>query len=743
MSEAIQRDGLGRIHSNTSNKIGKFGLILFVVKIIKCIGLFECYDLLKTLYVVQFVFFVKLISSGIFLVLQKPFSSGKRLTRKQWLYVIRHSLLSLSMNISWIFALTLCGPVRTVLVFEHGETILISMFMGIFVNGQKGNYARARGTLMFFLGILCLLIFDNDNSGIGATAHPEGEHVSTISHWMYSLTSILGMADHKGGIVLLVLTLLLKIAVNGYSKRVGGLVGGVKRLNALSTFVSAIFLFPWAVLLSITGSGFNIFAYLFPLVFVTVSVFVIDYYGQSLLSAKIDPVQISRLGYFFISIAALFVGFHWSHPAAVAISQLHGGTKTVRTEEHIISGGVIVGTIFLFLSTDILSWPNPKSQKGSFIGYSSEGLPLYRFADDVLQRASKTSFGALAQGFLSRVLEEKDSRQIFYFLCINLSFAFVELAWGLWSNSLGLVSDSFHMLFDCSALILGLIAAVMAKWKSTRIFPYGYGRVEVLSGFVNGLFLLVVACFLLVVAFQRLLDPPNINTDKLMAVSVAGLLVNLIGVFVFRHQHHHHHSHNDHSHHDHHHHENSNLKGIYLHVLADLLGSVGVIISSFLIERWQLLIADPICTVLVAMLILSTVWPLLRDSARVLTLCIPPCLENTVRKSLAKVASVDGVIAVRTCRVWQHTDNEIFAVITVHVKPHVIEQRVISQITAILRDSGVQSVTVQVEKEDFYQHMSGLMSGTDDAYQLALQTYQSPSRRASGSESESEYTKLV
>nr|CAB3266218.1 zinc transporter 5-like [Phallusia mammillata] len=648
------------------------------------------------------------------------------------------------MNLCWIFALTLCGPVRTVLVFEHGETILISMFMGIFANGQKGNYARARGTLMFFLGVLCLLIFDNDNSKSSVTTHPEGEHVSTISHWMYSLTSFLGMADHKGGIVLLVLTLILKIAVNGYSKRVGSLVGGVKRLNALSTLMSAVFLFPWAVLLSVGGSGFNVFAYLFPLLFVTVSVFVIDYYGQSLLSAKMDPVQISRLGYFFISVTALILGFHWSHPAAVAISKLHGGTTTVRTAEHVISGGVIVGTIFLFLSTDILSWPNPKSQKGSFIGYSSEGMPLYRFADDVLQRASKTSFGALAQGFLSRVLEEKDSRHIFYFLCINLSFAFVELAWGLWSNSLGLVSDSFHMLFDCSALILGLIAAVMAKWKSTRIFPYGYGRIEVLSGFVNGLFLLVVACFLLIEALQRILDPPNINTDKLMAVSVAGLLVNLIGVFVFRHQHHHHgHSH-DHSHdHSHHHHENANLKAIYLHVLADLLGSVGVIISSFMIDRWQLLIADPICTILVAMLILSTVWPLLRDSARVLTLCIPPCLENNVRKALAKVSNINGVIGVRTCRVWQHTDEDIVAVITIHVKPHVIEQRVISQVTAIVRDFGITTVTVQVEKEDFYQHMSGLMSGTDDAYQIALQTYQSPSRRASTSESESEYTKLV
>ena len=95
-------------------------------------------------------------------------------------------------------------------------------------------------------------------------------------------------------------------------------------------------------------------------------------------------------------------------------------------------------------------------------------------------------------------------------------FTIVELSYGMWTNSLGLISDGFHMLFDCTALLVGLYAALMSRWKATRLFSYGYGRIEVLSGFVNGLFLVVIACFVFAEALERLLDPPNISTERLL-----------------------------------------------------------------------------------------------------------------------------------------------------------------------------------------------------------------------------------
>jgi zinc transporter 5/7 len=106
----------------------------------------------------------------------------------------------------------------------------------------------------------------------------------------------------------------------------------------------------------------------------------------------------------------------------------------------------------------------------------------------------------------------------------------------------------------------------MAKFSPDKVYTYGYGRYEVLSGFVNGLFLIFVAFSVLIESLERLLEPPEINTDNILLVSVLGLLVNRVGLYAF---------HGDMG--------GENVKGVFLHVLADTLGSVGVIISTILV----------------------------------------------------------------------------------------------------------------------------------------------------------------
>ena len=119
-------------------------------------------------------------------------------------------------------------------------------------------------------------------------------------------------------------------------------------------------------------------------------------------------------------------------------------------------------------------------------------------------------------------------------------------------------------------------------------------------------------------------------------VSVGGLIVNLIGVFAFSHHgHHHHHHHHGHHDHHHHHHDNVNMKGVFLHVLADTLGSVGVIISSLLIQYYGWLIADPICSLFIAVLVFMSVIPLLRDSTHALLLATAN--QDEVSHTLSKV----------------------------------------------------------------------------------------------------------
>jgi zinc transporter 5/7 len=119
------------------------------------------------------------------------------------------------------------------------------------------------------------------------------------------------------------------------------------------------------------------------------------------------------------------------------------------------------------------------------------------------------------------------------FLVINLLFMFVEAIYGFWNNSLGLISDAAHMCFDCTALFIGLYASYMAKFTSDKVYTYGYGRYEVLSGFVNGIFLIFVAFSVLAESIERILEPPEITTDNLLLVSVLGLLVNLVGLYWF------------------------------------------------------------------------------------------------------------------------------------------------------------------------------------------------------------------
>ena len=167
------------------------------------------------------------------------------------------------------------------------------------------------------------------------------------------------------------------------------------------------------------------------------------------------------------------------------------------------------------------------------------------------------------------------------------------------NNSLGLVSDAGHMLFDSSALVIGLVASYMAEWPANDRYSLGYKRVEVLSGFVNGVFLVFVGLSVAVESVERFREPPEVGDNQLMSTSVGGLLVNLIGLVFFHdvghaghsHEHGHGHSHGEHSHDHGHvhtssppHEQNDNMHGVFLHVLADTLGSVGVIFSTFLIQ---------------------------------------------------------------------------------------------------------------------------------------------------------------
>lgn len=137
------------------------------------------------------------------------------------------------------------------------------------------------------------------------------------------------------------------------------------------------------------------------------------------------------------------------------------------------------------------------------------------------------------EGFLKVIKQDKNSRKILIMLVINFSFTFIEFIYGVLGNSLSLVSDSAHMLFDSSALAVGLYASFMSKLKPDAFYTFGYARFQVLSGFINAVFLMFVAFSIFNEALERMIEPPIVNARQIIFVSVIGFAINIVGLCFF------------------------------------------------------------------------------------------------------------------------------------------------------------------------------------------------------------------
>ncbi|XP_037072636.1 zinc transporter 7-like [Pollicipes pollicipes] len=333
-------------------------------------------------------------------------------------------------------------------------------------------------------------------------------------------------------------------------------------------------------------------------------------------------------------------------------------------------------------------------------------------------------------GWLRLIFADQNAKNLFFFLLLNLSFAFVELFYGVATNSLGLISDAFHMFFDCTGLLAGLVAAVITRWRANERFSYGYVRAEVLGGFINGLFLLFIAFFIFSEAVERAVEPPEVKHERLFVVSVLGLLVNLVGIFVFQHGGHGHshgggghgHSHGGESHghshggggHSHdghggdghghgHSHElpqgsNSQImKGVFLHILADTLGSVGVIVSAILMNQFGWMIADPICSMFIATTIAISVLSLIRESVCILMQRQPRELDHLLPGCYQRVAQLEGVLSVQEPHFWTLCSDVYVGVLKLEVTPHADPKYVVSHTHMIFSGVGVRQLHVQLD----------------------------------------------
>ena len=222
----------------------------------------------------------------------------------------------------------------------------------------------------------------------------------------------------------------------------------------------------------------------------------------------------------------------------------------------------------------------------------------------------------------SVLIKKKNFKNLTYFLILNLLFMFVEVLYGILSNCLGLLTDGAHMLLDCTAVIIGLYSSYLSEKQQNDSYNFGYYRSEVLGTFINSVFLFFIAIYIVFESIERFIEPKKIYSENLILISFLGLIVNIIGLF-FAHdhneeEHNHNENLNENNEEKHHHHHNENLYAIYIHILADTLGSVAVMISTFLIKYYNLNISDPICSLCISFMIIYSTFPVLINSSKIL-----------------------------------------------------------------------------------------------------------------------------
>ena len=232
-------------------------------------------------------------------------------------------------------------------------------------------------------------------------------------------------------------------------------------------------------------------------------------------------------------------------------------------------------------------------------------------------------------------------------LGLTAAFMLVEVVGGLISGSLALLADAAHMLSDAGSLALALVAIWLAEKPPTPRRSFGYKRAEILAALLNGVTLVVASLWIFYEAYDRLEEPPEVLGGPMLAVAVVGLAVNVAAALVLSRG-------GD---------ESLNVSAALRHVLADLAGSVGVIVAAIviLVTGWRE--ADPIIGALIGLLVLASAWPVLRDSIRVLLEQAPGGLDVTsVARSLK---AWPGVVDIHDLHVWTITSG--FPALAVHV----------------------------------------------------------------------------
>jgi len=274
------------------------------------------------------------------------------------------------------------------------------------------------------------------------------------------------------------------------------------------------------------------------------------------------------------------------------------------------------------------------------------------------------------------------TRRLAWVLALTSAYMVAELLGGWLSNSLALLADAGHMLSDAAALALSLFAMWAARRPPRPGSTYGYHRAEILAALVNGSVLLVIALFIVVEAVQRLREPQSVAGPLMLAIACGGLAMNLAGLRLLAPGRE----------------ANLNLRGAWLHVLSDALGSVGAILAGVAIWARGWTWADPLASVVIAGFVLHSAWALLRETVAVLMEEAPGHID--VDEVRTAIAAIPSVIEVHDLHVWTITSGMESLSAHVLAQPNSDADVLLVSIRRLLAERfGIDHVTIQIEKD--------------------------------------------
>lgn len=262
------------------------------------------------------------------------------------------------------------------------------------------------------------------------------------------------------------------------------------------------------------------------------------------------------------------------------------------------------------------------------------------------------------------------------------SFMIVEVVGGFITNSLALLSDAGHMLSDATSLGLSYVAILIGQKAVTNTKTFGYRRFEIFAALFNGLALIILSFIIFYEAIRRFSEPPEVASTGMLIVATIGLLVNIAAALILRK--------GDE--------DNLNVKSAFLHVLGDILGSIGAISAALLILFFGWNLADPIASMIVAILIIISGYRVSRDAFNILMEAAPESLPTEVVRE--KLMTVEEVEEITDLHIWLITSD--FPSLTCHVRvsQDADEQIVLRKIQNLLHDEySLHHMTIQIEKD--------------------------------------------